>query len=271
MKFISLILLFTFLLTKPPLIEANVLYSSQEGRENQEENSLNKKLLVLIIASDDEPIYVQLQAIWREYMHLDSEHVEAYFVKADPHLETFCEIKGDIIWSKGAESLSPGIINKTLLSMEIMLPRLKEFAFILRTNLSSFYFFPKLLKFLNSLPQKNCYCACKGYHGDIPFGSGAGFILSPDLVELLVKNKAILNQKNFLDDVAIGSFFQKEAINILPAKRLDILTLAAWLELKDQVPDYFHFRLKNIDNARLSDELYIQKKLLKILYDIQIK
>lgn len=40
------------------------------------------KLLVLIISSDNRPIYLEFEKLWRSYMHLNPEHVEAYFLKA---------------------------------------------------------------------------------------------------------------------------------------------------------------------------------------------
>ena len=76
------------------------------------------KILVLIIASDEYPVYVELQKIWRSYMHYNPKQVEAYFMKADPDLGTMSIIQDDVIWSKTSETLAPGIINKTILSIE---------------------------------------------------------------------------------------------------------------------------------------------------------
>ena len=36
------------------------------------------KVLVLIIASDNQPVYLELQKLWRSYMHQDRKHIEAY-------------------------------------------------------------------------------------------------------------------------------------------------------------------------------------------------
>lgn len=145
----------------------------------------NLRVLVLIIASDQFPVYVELQKIWQSYIHSDPEHIETYFIRGDPNLPTSYEIKNDIIWSKTDEGWSPasaGIINKTVLSLEAMLPRLHEFDYILRTNLSSFYVFPRLLKFLETLPKKRCY-AGSNTGGDSPIASGCGFIISPDVAK----------------------------------------------------------------------------------------
>jgi hypothetical protein len=227
------------------------------------------KVLVLIIASDQFPVYVELQKIWRSYMHLDPKHVEAYFIKGNEHLSTTAKIEGDIIWSKTSDGWIPasgGILNKTILSLEMMLPRIDEFDYILRTNLSSFYIFPRLLKFLKTLPKSRCYC---GSHiGDGKTGSGCGFFMSPDLVKMLVHNKHnFWDITRIGDDVAIGNFLRKQGIRLLPQKRMDFFSLSDWYN-KGSIPrDVFQFRVKNNEHElRLTDDIFIQTQLLKMFY-----
>lgn len=235
-----------------------------------------QKLLILIIASDNHPAYIELQKIWRAYMHLDPSHMEAYFIKGDPDLKSDFEIKGDTIWSKTPECFVPGIINKTILSLEAMRDRRMEFDFVLRTNLSSFLVFPRVLKFLETLPKTRCYCSTilrGGDDGSIVFGSGAGFFLSRDLAELMVEKKHLIFQHNCLypDDVLVGYFLQQEQVRMLPlgAPRLDFPTLESWLTGKDKIPaDVFHIRTKNQDHLRLTHEVYIQTQLLKMFYNV---
>lgn len=235
------------------------------------------KLLVLIIASDNHPAYIEMQMIWRAYMHLDPNHVEAYFIKGDPNLQSDFEIKGDTIWSKTPECFVPGIINKTILSLEAMKDRRMEFDYVLRTNLSSFLIFPRLLKFMKTLPKNRCYCSTVmrgGEDGSIIFGSGAGFILSRDLAELMVEKKQLIFQHNRLypDDVLVGLFLQQEKVELLPlgAPRVDFPTLECWLAHKDKIPEgVFHIRTKNQhDHLRSSHEVYIQAQLLKMFYNV---
>ena len=63
-------------------------------------------------------------------MHSDPEHVEAYFMKADPNLPQEVIVDGDVIWVKSSETIVPGLINKTIKSLNLFLPRFKEFDFI---------------------------------------------------------------------------------------------------------------------------------------------
>lgn len=233
----------------------------------QETNDI--KLLVLVIASDQFPVYRELQKIWRESMHYDRLHVESYFIKGDPNLEINYIIKDDIIWSQTDEGWTPasaGVLNKTLLSLEALQPRFHEFDFILRTNLSSFYIFPRLLDFLKTLPKTGCYSGAP--LGD-NIASGAGFIMSPDVAELLIRGKnRLYNVAAMPDDCVIGHFLTEKGVKVTPHARLDVLTLQDWELIKNNVPgDIFQFRVKHLsDDKRMTEEVFIKNELTKIFY-----
>jgi hypothetical protein len=229
------------------------------------------KILVLIIASDDLPVYIQEQQIWRAYMHLDPDHIEAYFMKGDPQLEVDCKIDGDTIWTKSQENIIPGVLNKTLLALEHIAGRLGEFDYVLRTNLSSFYVFPKLLERTVSLPKDNCYFACPGTLGTIRFGSGSGLMLSPDLALQLIAAKQDLWNNSLVDDVCIGRFFQNR-VPIIPADRFDILSIQTWQACKERLPLKYHYRVKNNNSTlRATDEVYVMRQLLQLFYHVTLE
>ncbi len=232
------------------------------------------KVLVLVIASDDQPVYIEFQKVWRAYMHLDPRHVEAYFIRSDPELRAPYEIQGDVIWCKGKECLEPGILQKTVFSLECLAERLDEFDYVLRTNLSSFYVFPVLLEFLETLPRNQCYAAVP-YLCELRlyFGSGAGFIMSTDTAKILIKKKKELLRMQQPDDVAIGLLFFRHGIPLLPTPRMELLNLKSWEEQRGQLsPDQFHFRVKNSDqDKRYTEDVIIQKELLQKYYNITLR
>lgn len=228
------------------------------------------KILVLIIASDNFPVYLALQKSWKSYMHSDPTHVESYFIRSNPDLPTTTMIENDIIWSKVTEgwtSTGPaclGIVDKTILSIEAMLPRLHEFDYVLRTNLSSFYVFPRLLEELKKLPRKKCYFGSVLGEG---IASGCGFIISTDLARLMVQNKSYFMGNNDHDDVVIGKFLRNQGVKLIPHKRFDLLSLNDWNAIKKNIPnDAFHFRVKNDDQVRLVNDILIHAELMKIFY-----
>ena len=102
---------FVFLISRSAM-----LFSSQLSHGDLKPASDGIKVLILIAASDDLPIYREAYKIWRAYMHLDPDHVEAYFIKADPNMSAECQIQEDVIFCRTPGVLSPGVLNKTILS-----------------------------------------------------------------------------------------------------------------------------------------------------------
>lgn len=248
------------------IIFASFVSTSIECSQSSKKSKEDIKVLVLIIASDDYPVYGELQKIWRSYMHYNPKQIKAYFMKADPNLTTMNLIADDIIWTKTSETLVPGIINKTIQSMEVLLPVIKtEFDYVLRTNLSSFYVFDRLLTFLENMPRENVYCGSPfGYTNGV---SGCGYILSSDMVELLVENKSFFNDQLAPDDILIADFFYSKNIFARYHDRMDLMPMSIWNDNKNFIPlNAFHFRVKNEPSLRLTDDIYVHSQLLKMFY-----
>ncbi len=230
-----------------------------------------RKVLVLIIASDNMPIFLETQKVWRSYMHSDPEHIEAYFIRGDPTLATPYRIDKDVIWAKSPENYGLPILKKTIGAFEAMMPRLHEFDYVLRTNLASFIVFPRLLKTLETLPRTQCYYGANT-GGTSVIASGSGFVLSRDLVEMVVKDKTtVLNMRIDppSDDVILGYYFRRNKIYRTPGERIDLLCLDDWFHLRPDIPpDVFHFRIKTEDHLRIPHDLYIHGELLKIFYGL---
>lgn len=233
-----------------------------------------KKILLLIIASDNFPVYEQFQKCWRSYMHSDPEHIEAYFVKGDPLLREKVKIDGDIIWCKTAEGFapqSPALINKTIMAFETLLPRIQqEFDYVIRTSVSCFYHLPRLFAFLDTLPPNKCYAGSNTGPGSDVI-SGAGIILSPDLVEMLVYNKYNFWNRTDPDDCLIGFFFRKFRTPLHLHRRINIESLDQWNAMKSNIssPDDFQFRVKtDIHNFyhRIPDDITIYSELCEMFY-----
>lgn len=280
--FLFVINLMFLLFTNCPAVSADEAVKETTTSAAVKPVEKGPKVLCLIISSDNMQAYLDLQKIWKSYMHSDPAHFEVYFIQGDPELPTAHAIKGDHLFVKTAESYAPGIVNKTVLSIEALMSRMDEFDYVLRTNLSSFYVFPRLLNFVKTLPKERCYCGIQmhtpaSWHpnfGLINFVSGAGILLSKDLAKMMVNEKEeIFKYSSELpDDVLIGYFYQKRGILSMPAERVDFPTREAWLANKHRISDKsFHFRAKNNYNMRsaeenFADEIVIDKELLKMFY-----
>ena len=78
-------------------------------------------------------------------------------------------------------SIVPGVLVKTLAGMQALFERY-EFQFLIRSNLSSYLLLRNLRKHLQELPTERVYAG----HDMGGFVSGSTFILSADLVQLLL-------------------------------------------------------------------------------------
>ena len=246
----------------------------------QAENEKRPKTLVLIICSDNLPVYLRFQKIWKSYMNLDPEHFECYFIRGNPELSSEFLIDEDVVWSRTQENLIPGVLNKTLLSLEAFQSRLDEFDYILRANLSSFFIFPRLLNFLDQAPKQKFYCGIHHGYGTPDHESGwvcgAGIIMSTDLIKMLIANKERFLDLSpddglHIDDVVIGGFFAENNIEIKLSRYQEIYSLRKWVNVRENMPsDVFHFRVSTPSHTRLKVDIGIHKTLLRLFYGKKI-
>lgn len=172
------------------------------------------KVIILIIASNDtESPYKEFKDSWKKYMN-KFQDVRSFFLYSDPSIESEVVIEEESITHRHKEWYEPGILYKTIAGMKIC-EEIFTYDYILRTNLSSFIHVPRLLHFLQDKPTTN-YAAAKQslYRDDIGFLSGAGFILSRDVVQEILKEvfikKSINDEIKFApDDVAITMIIQR--------------------------------------------------------------
>jgi hypothetical protein len=79
----------------------------------------------------------------------------------------------------------------------------KEFDYVFRTNSSSYVDFLELSALLHSKPRSKFYSGVIGSYMGYEFASGAGVLLSRDLVMHLVENESAWRHE-FVDDVALA-------------------------------------------------------------------
>lgn len=231
------------------------------------------KVLVLIVDSDNLPVYKEFRKIWRSYMNDDPSHIEAYFIRGDNNLNQEYKIDKDIIWVKTQESWRPGMINKTVMSLEVMQPRFHEFDYILRTNLSSFYVFNNLISVLQNMPREK-FVMSKRYGNENGYlrPHGSGYIISTDIANDIIRNKSLLMNSKEADDEQMGRFFDTQDYNYYDELRIDIHHYIFWDLLRNQIPvNTVHFRVKMDDpNIRLAVDVPIQRQLLSFFYNKQV-
>ena len=238
--------------------------TSQGFKVQRQPVMTNPRILMLILASDNNEIFLEHQRIWRSYMHTHPS-VKALFYKANPLLESEHSIVDDVLWVRCEETLDT-VYEKTLKAFDAVKPSLHHYDFVFRPNLSSFVVLEKYVEFCMDLPRTNMCSALIGHYGNIAFPAGAGFTLSCDLVLRLLETRPPLVCQ---DDVSIGYALQNWGIPIHSAPRIDI---DSWESYTRSQTNGFHYRLKHTQRHNNSitndEEIHVMTHLRDRFYNV---
>lgn len=237
------------------------------------------RVLVLVIASFDKPVYYDMLNVWKTRLTNDDVS-DVWFVRSKPDSEWIGDIVNDIldpelkdryeldilnktIFVRGDECLIPGILNKTVEAISYFLGErslrpitlqnenttklIPHYDFIWRTNLSSVLDFRGLHAYISGL--KSSVNSSVGFYGGYIgkassyfFASGAGFLMSRDVASYLVTNKHLLRW-DLIDDVAIGALLEPR-FGLVHIDR-------CWVDENfSGCPDVFHFRCESYLHLR---------------------
>ncbi len=245
------------------------------------QNQIVKKhyrAVILILASNNNEIYNNCRRIWKLYMN-NNPLIKVFFVYGClNNLENYDETS-DIICLDIPESL---FIAKTIYAMKLIHESL-SYDFFIRTNLSTFWDFEKLLLHLNDLPTINCYSGDGPLNGWTysPNGfylSGVDTIVTPEMIESIINNSHLLKY-NVPEDMAMGMYFN----GILKAPMLqnricffeDIKDIYEINKIQDRILEAKnnkkdHYRVKTLHINRVEIDMFIYKELLKSIYNISL-
>jgi len=194
------------------------------------------KILMIILSSPAvNAVYPRHKAIWAKYMHSEPS-ITSYFLEFHDEKD---KIEGDTFYVKGKESTHPGCLNKTLACFKHFAQA--DYDFIIRSNMSSLWNFPAMLKHIATLPTQDLYSGIIGRYNSIEYVSGSGFILSADVMRRLVA--ASIPGPNVVDDVDIGFILSKLGIKAQKGERVDILRLQDYTTHTYKDTNY-HYRFK---------------------------
>jgi hypothetical protein len=170
----------------------------------------------------------------------------------------------DILILDTPECMIPGILIKTIKAFEYINNNYK-YKHIFRTNLSSFFIIDNLIEISKKLDDTNIYSGVLGIYDNLEFVSGAGFWLSNDNVNYLIKNQTKLNYK-CIDDVAISKIFNKHKKTRLPRHDLtnDVDFVNKEELLNSIKKNNYHIRIKNLKHRNL--DVNYMNAFTKIIY-----
>ena len=218
------------------------------------------KLIILIIASNG-GVYDIFTEYWNKYMNTRSD-IKSFFIFGQSSTNTssfnsfdsfnsshcFHSLYKDVsIISPTVESFIPGILQKTIYSFEYIEANF-EYEYIMRTNLSSFFDINQLMVFINTLPKERLYCGKNNRN----YISGSCFILSKDVVKLIIQNKDKIDY-NIIDDVSIGKLLRNLNIKLINNMNYKIHNTNTTMNIVsiNNTPNFFnYYRLRSLNYIR---------------------
>lgn len=217
--------------------------------------TVDMRLIVLVISSDNLGIYAQHRECWRLYSKSHPDVTVYFLQQREDVLSPY--IEGDVLWTSGTEA-TERVFEKTVAAFQ-MIPS-SSYDFLVRTNLSSVWNFPLLLDFCATLPRENVFCGVIGNPGI----SGAGMILSPDVVAKMIAHHRDIDRCMW-DDIDFGKIAALCGITAAPGFRCDPRS-------RSDVDAYwnraYHFYLKDMRSGtrNVESELDVMHYLISKIY-----
>lgn len=231
------------------------------------------KTIILVLASDNIPLYSEFKHIWEQYHNLNKD-IKVFYtygagIKFKPN-------NWDLVFDIPENITPPNSAKKVIKALEYIDKNYK-YDYLIRTNLSTFWDFENILLRINTLPSTNCLSGNVGFIPP-PFVTGISMILSFDLIPKIIENqdKVLIKYPKYVaEDRMISEYFYKDlGIPIINAEkkthRIENLTSQDETKILEEIVlgkknGCDHFRVKNLHNRELID-ICVHKTLLKMYY-----
>lgn len=166
----------------------------------------NVKILNLILYSNSSE-YNEMYKILSFY--LKKIGIEHYFYCFDENIKEKVKIIGNVIYFKGNETFTPGILDKTLLAFDYF--KDYDYDFIIRTNISTIINFKHINFYLNPnlFDYGGCFYFVKNHIHPYIFIHGMCLMFSKKAIKYICSHISDIN-KNLIDDQAFGLLFESQ-------------------------------------------------------------
>jgi hypothetical protein len=213
------------------------------------------KIIILVLSQNDGGIYSKFTQTQKETWDIDVvEGVDTFYFFGNEKIDL---IQGNSIFTTINEGLySCGL--KTVRAFELI--KNFDFDFVFRTNASSYVDKFLLKDFLLKKNNVNHYSGVIGNHQGINFASGSGFVISKDVLNLILEFKHELNH-SYIDDVSFAELLLRKKITPTLNERYDVVN-------DNLIPEnFFHYRLKTANRYFDINNMYKIKNLKDGFYN----
>lgn len=235
------------------------------------------KAILLVLASHNAEIYQEFRKIYHQYYKTNPNILVLFVYGKTPNL---IANTNDLIYDDILENYYPGMITKTIRAIK-HIESSYDYDFLIRTNISTFWIFDRLLQRLEKTPNKDCFLGslrtCKMKNGEYSpqYLSGINMTLSRDVIPKLIEQEnEVISHSHMPEDWALSQSlinhgYIPKAPYPPPVHHLDTFTtiderVMKEIELADS-RNRDHFRIKNREN-RVDIDISIAKILLQRYY-----
>jgi hypothetical protein len=227
------------------------------------------RAVILVLASEG-ALYNAFKNIYTKYM-FSNYNIKVYFVYAGN--VSFVPQEYDLIYPELKECVVQPHPTKKVVRALQYINSVHDYDFLIRTNLSTFWVFDKLLNRLNMLPTTKTVSGRIGYFSP-KYVVGFDMVVTKDLVDILVDNpaKAYFEHtgKYIPEDRILSEFFTNRCgAQILDAQDYvqnieNSTSQSLYKDSEETLSCIDHFRVKNVSDRSL--DLKIHEILLNRYY-----
>lgn len=174
----------------------------------------------MVLSVKDNSIYENLVKSIRETWGSDSvEGIETIYYYGNNGNEQTVLIRDELFTTskEGMNNLGCKVIE----SLEYVLHNV-EFDYVFKMNCSSYLNKQALKDLLVGKPKQGYYAGVISEHRNVRFASGAGSILSRDVIKTIVDNKGDWDH-SYIEDVSIGKLLSENGIMPSKVDRVDVI------------------------------------------------
>lgn len=170
--------------------------------------------IVHLVLYSDEPHYQQMYQLTRKY-YAQFNNIRTIYYKFSKTISTPFEFKDDILSIKGEETFIPGILDKTIQCFEWVEKNIKNYDYVIRSNISTIINFEILVPLIQKEPIEYGGGLLWKHEYPIEFISGTCIIFSNQVFNKLVQYKDNFD-RTLIDDVSIGKFIKENIPEVFP-------------------------------------------------------
>ena len=233
------------------------------------------RIIVLVLASVGSTYFDQARQVWHLYAHLHPD-IKVFMTYGHNPTPTHINTTFELVYPDIQEGYWPGMITKTIRAMQYIDTHY-TYDFFLRTNISTFWDWFKLLQHLLILPLQNCYS------GDGPFQneyvSGTDMIVNGYMIKEFLKHTDKIIHINDAEDKMMGRIFHTimgapflpNRIHFMENFPKNVVRTTIQTSILDgMIQHKDHYRVKNVgSNDRTNVDGIVYSELLSIIYGIK--